>query len=112
MQDLVDKYPMTDTGYLLPIIRRQGNERLQYRNALRLVNDKLKTIAGLVGLHTNLTMYTSRHSWASIARNQDVPLAVISKGMGHDSEHTTLIYLASLDNSKVDKANELILEKL
>lgn len=26
MQDLVDKYPMTDTGYLLPIIRRQGNE--------------------------------------------------------------------------------------
>ena len=112
MQDLVDKYPMTDTGYLLPIIRRQGNERLQYRNALRLVNDKLKTIARLVGLHTNLTMYTSRHSWASIARDQDVPLAVISEGMGHDSEHTTLIYLASLDNSKVDKANELILEKL
>lgn len=112
MQDLVDKYPMTDTGYLLFIIKRQGNERLQYRNALRLVNDKLKTIAGLVGLHTNLTMYTSRHSWASIARNQDVPLAVISEGMGHDSEHTTLIYLASLDNSKVDKANELILEKL
>lgn len=112
MQDLVDKYPMTDTGYLLPIIRRQGNKRLQYRNALRLVNDKLKTIAGLVGLHTNLTMYTSRHSWASIARNQDVPLAVISEGMGHDSEHTTLIYLASLDNSKVDKANERIFEKL
>ena len=112
MQDLVDKYPMTDTGYLLFIIKRQGNERLQYRNALRLVNDKLKTIAGLVGLHTNLTIYTSRHSWASIARNQDVPLAVISEGMGHDSEHTTLIYLASLDNSKVDKANELILEKL
>lgn len=112
MQDLVDKYPMPDTGYLLPIIKRQDNERLQYRNALRLVNDKLKTIAGLVGLHTNLTMYTSRHSWASIARNQNVPLAVISEGMGHDSEHTTLIYLASLDNSKVDKANELILEKL
>ena len=112
MQDLVEKYPMTDTGYLLPIIKRQGNERLQYRNALRLVNDKLKTIAVLVGLHTNLTMYTTRHSWASIARNQDVPLAVISEGMGHDSEHTTLIYLASLDNSKVDKANELILEKL
>lgn len=112
MQELVDKYPMTDTGYLPPIIKRQDNERLQYRNALRLVNDKLKTIARLVGLHTNLTMYTGRHSWASIARNQDVPLAVISEGMGHDSEHTTLIYLASLDNSKVDKANELILEKL
>ena len=112
MQNLVDKYPVTDTEYLLPIIKRQDSERLQYRNALHLVNDKLKTIAELIGLHTNLTMYTSRHSWASIARNQDIPLAVISEGMGHESENTTLIYLASLDNSKVDKANELILEKL
>ena len=112
MQDLVDQYPVMDTEYLLPIIKRQGDERLQYRNALRLVNGKLKIIADLIGLRANLTMYTTRHSWASIARNQDVPLAVISEGMGHDSEHTTLIYLASLDNSKVDKANELILEKL
>lgn len=112
MQNLVDKYPVADTEYLLPIIRRQSSERLQYRNALRLVNDKLKTIAELIGLNTNLTMYTSRHSWASIAKNQNIPLAVISEGLGHESEQTTLIYLASLDSSKVDKANELILQKL
>ena len=112
MQDLVDKYPVMDTEYLLPIIKRQGDERLQYRNALRLVNGKLKIIADLIGLRANLTMYTTRHSWASIARKLDGPRAVISEGMGHDSEHPTLIYLASLDKSKVDKANELILEKL
>lgn len=112
MQELVDKYPVTDIEYLLPIIKKRNNERLQYRNALRLVNNKLKVIAAQVGLHTNLSMYTSRHSWASIARNQNIPLAVICEGMGHESENTTLIYLASLDNSKVDNANELILGKL
>lgn len=112
MQDIIDKYSDKDSEYLLPIIKANGNERLQYRNALRLVNNKLKVIGELAGLHTKLTMYTSRHSWASIAHDQNIPLSVISDGMGHESENTTLIYLASLDTSKVDKANEKILENL
>ena len=112
LQGILDKHPTGDSEYMLPIIKVRGNDRRQYRNMLRLVNNNLKKIAKLAGLHTNLTMYVSRHSWASAAKNQNIPLAVISEGMGHDSENTTLIYLASLDASKVDKANELILGKL
>ena len=95
MQEIVDKYQRNGTDYLLPIINKVGNEQRQYRNALRLVNNKLKEIAIIVGLQVNLTMYVSRHSWASIAKNKNVPLSVISEGMGHDSEATTQIYLAS-----------------
>lgn len=112
MQVIIDKYRDNDSKYMLPIIKRSGDERLQYRNALRLVNNKLKVIAKMAGLHVKLTMYMSRHSWASIARDQNIPLSVISDGMGHESENTTLIYLATIDTSKVDKANELILGKL
>lgn len=112
MQKILDKHPTEDSEYLLPIIRDRNNERRQYRNMLRLVNNNLKKISILAGLHTNLTMYVSRHSWASAAKDQNIPLSVISEGMGHDSENTTLIYLASLDTSRVDMANELILEKL
>lgn len=112
MQEIIDKYPANENGYLLPIIKTDRNERLQYRNALRLVNNKLKEISVSIGLQAKLTMYVSRHSWASIAKSQNIPLSVISAGMGHDSENTTRIYLASLDNSIVDKANELILGKL
>ena len=97
---------------MLPIIKTDRNERLQYRNALRLVNNKLKEISVSIGLQAKLTMYVSRHSWASIAKSQNIPLSVISAGMGHDSENTTQIYLASLDNSTIDKANDLILKKL
>ena len=50
--------------------------------------------------------------WASIARSKNVPLATISEAMGHDSENTTRIYLASLDTSQVDKANDIILKSL
>ena len=104
--------PANENGYLLPIIKTDRNERLQYRNALRLVNNKLKEISRSIGLQAKLTMYVSRHSWASIAKSQNIPLSVISAGMGHDSENTTQIYLASLDNSTIDKANDLILKKL
>ena len=57
-------------------------------------------------------LYKARHSWASIARSQNIPLSVISEGMGHDSEATTRIYLASIDSAAVDRANGLILGKL
>lgn len=112
MQEIIDKYPVTGNVYLLPIIKKETNERLVYRNALRLVNNKLKDISKLIGLQSRLTMYVARHSWASIAKSQNIPLSVISEGMGHDSETTTRIYLASLDNSMIDNANKLILKKL
>ena len=57
-----------------------------------------------------LTMYVSRHSWASIAKSKNIPLSVISEGMGHESENTTRIYLATLDTDTIDKANSLILK--
>lgn len=64
MQEIIDKYPANENGYLLPIIKTDRNERLQYRNALRLVNNKLKEISVSIGLQAKLTMYVSRHSWA------------------------------------------------
>lgn len=113
MQMLLDKYPENDSEYLLPIIKNSGtNERYTYRNVGYNVNHNLKTIAKKVGITIPLTLYVARHSWASAAKAKGIPLSVISEGMGHDSETTTQIYLASLDTSVVDKANSLILKSL
>lgn len=57
-------------------------------------------------------LYISRHCWASVARSKNIPISIISEGMGHDSEATTRIYLASLDTSAIDRANSLILKDL
>ena len=89
-----------------------GNERTQYQNAMYLINRKLKDIGKMTGVQLPLTMYVARHSWASVAKNKNVPISVISEGMGHDSEMTTQIYLASLDTAVVDKANKMILKSL
>ena len=57
-------------------------------------------------------MYVARHSWATIAKSQGVPIGVISEGLGHDSERTTMIYLAALESSAIDKANRKIIKAL
>ena len=79
---------------------------------LATVNDKLKRIGQQLGLVIPLTSYVARHAWASIAKSKNIPISTISEAMGHDSENTTRIYLASLDTSIVDKANSLILKSL
>ena len=113
MQIILDKYPENASDYLLPIIRNPGtNERCTYRNVGYNINHNLKSIANMVGVQIPLTLYVARHSWASAAKAKGIPLSVISEGMGHDSEATTQIYLASLDTSVVDKANSIILKSL
>ncbi len=109
IQAIINKYKAQTTDFLLPIIRSGGKERKQYQNKLRQVNHYLKKIATLIHLSLPLSMYVARHSWASIARSKSIPLSVISEGMGHDSELTTQIYLASLNNSVIDNANASIL---
>ena len=113
MQTILDKYPENPTQYLLPIIiKEDGNQRRHSRNVNESINHHLKKVAEKVGILSPLTMYCARHSWASAAKAKGIPLSVISEGMGHDSEATTQIYLASLETSVVDKANALILKSL
>ena len=114
MAEIVAKYEgRSTTQYLLPIITNPlTDERIQYRNAIYRVNTALKVVAKMAGLSIPLSMYCARHGWASIAKSKNIPLSVISEGMGHDSEETTRIYLASLDSNVIDKANSLILKDL
>lgn len=113
MQIVLDKYPKNESDYLLPVIKTTGiNERCAYRNVGYNINRSLKQISNMLGLKFRLTMYVARHSWASAAKAKGIPLSVISEGMGHDSEATTQIYLASLDTSVVDRANAVILKSL
>ncbi len=113
MQEIVSRYPVNENGYLLPILTgRRGDERSAYRNVLARINRHLKLMMPVAGLGSPVTLYCARHSWASAALLKGVPVSVISRGMGHDSERTTHIYLSSLDSSVVDRANRLIIESL
>ena len=113
MQELVDKYSTDGSSYLLPIIKDATSDvRRQYIYAAHNVNRSLRKLGERLGVSTPLTMYVARHSWASVAHSKHIPLSVISESLGHDSETTTRIYLASLNRGELDKANKIILDSL
>ncbi|NDV95412.1 hypothetical protein D0T84_10865 [Dysgonomonas sp. 521] len=111
MQKLIDSFAgeMAGSPYVFPAITlADKNERLQYETALSSQNRHLKQLAKQAGIDVPLSTHVSRHSWASIAKSNDIPLWVISEGLGHSSEKVTYTYLASLERSRLDKANEAV----
>ena len=115
ISDIINRYASkSKLGYLLPIITRTDAEKAytQYKNKRSYYNKLLKKISQLIGPDILLTSYVSRHSWATIARNMNISLAVISAGMGHSSETMTRIYLTSLEASTIDQANSAILNHI
>lgn len=112
MQEIVERYDACGP-YILPIVSPdKGDERLQYRQCQCRINAYLKRLGRMMGFLHPLTMYVARHSWASVAKSRNVPLSIISEGMGHDSDATTRIYLASIEASRIDEANSSILNAL
>jgi len=93
-------------SFVFPIIRRKGKEYLDYRNALRLLNKKLKDIGEMAELSAPLTTYTARHSWGTVAKRMGHSIAKISEGYGHSTEQTTQIYLDSFEQEELDAMNE------
>lgn len=91
-----------------PVRKKQSN----YATALHIYNERLKIISGMLGLENPLTSYTPRHTWANLAKLSGVEMRVISEAMGHTSEDTTRIYLALINNSVLDKANETVINTL
>lgn len=114
MELITQKYKSKESSpYLFPILdESKGNVRKQYHNTSTLINRNLKILGKEIGLEIPLTMYVARHSWATTARNEGIPISIISEGMGHDSEKTTQIYLASLNNQVIDSANRQIIKLL
>lgn len=115
MDDIVKKYASTnkESEYLLPIIiDKYKCSNQQYSVVSAKINRHLKKIAEILHLQINLTMYVARHSWASAAKYKNIPLSVISEGMGHNNETTTQIYLSQLDTKVIDRANRMIINSL
>lgn len=110
IERIIKKYMRSDSDYIFPIATCKADEYTKERNCLEYTNKKLKELAIYCNIDANLTMYVARHSWASIAHNvANVPLSVISKGMGHSNEKVTQIYLSSFGNKDIDSANNNII---
>ena len=100
-----------ESPYVFPIIKREDLQ-MQYRDihwARKRYNKQLKDLAKACDIAQNLTAYVSRHSFATQAMLQQVPLNAISSMLGHSSLKTTEIYLKSLPSNILDDYNAKIM---
>ena len=112
---IIDKYK--GVGYLLDIMDTFAD----YRNFLHRMGIALKQIGGMkrVGrggkkvrtpLFPELSSYWSRHTWATIAAELDIPKETISEALGHSiGSEVTSIYI-KFDRKKVDEANRKVID--
>lgn len=115
IKELVSKYRYKcHLSYLLPILKEanKAKARHEYKTASQRIDRNLKKLGVLLDIPVKLTMYVARHSWATAAQSNHVPITAISRCLGHDSEETTAIYLTEIETSETDKANEIVLRCL
>ena len=122
LKHIIEKYVRHNRQrYILPWLNNISEDEntsshySAYKTAINTYNRNLHYLSRLLkanGTDAHLTSYVSRHSWATAARKHNIPLCVISAALGHMSEKTTEIYLASIENPLIDEANKLIINAL
>ena len=99
-------------NYLFSILRGDKSQKdesiyKEYQSALRRFNNQLKSLSRELHLKSVVTSYTIRHSWATNAKYQGIPIEMISESLGHKSIKTTQIYLKGFELEKRTEANKL-----
>ena len=98
MWEIIERYLCDDSGSI-------PEERKQYESALRLYNKHLYRLSERLGLGVRLTSYVARHTWATLAYNEDIPVSKISAGLSHASEEITHTYLRSFSDEQLAVVN-------
>lgn len=102
-----------DSPYLFSILgSAEGTAEAykEYQSALRNFNYNLSVLRQSLGIGSELTSYTARHTWATMAYYCEIHPGVISEAMGHSSITVTETYLKPFQERKIDDANRHVLE--
>ena len=106
---LIDKYADPASPYLLPMLR-EGDSYQAYRLIQRKLNKRILQVGEILQFPFPLTFYAARHTWASLAQEEGIPISVISTCMGHGSESTTRVYLRQINHDVLDEANSRVIK--
>lgn len=112
---IIMKYSSRTEGspYVFPILGKlTGREAYRrFTSALAEYNRALRKLSVQAGV-PHVSSYVPRHSWATAARNSGADISTVSEALGHRSEQTTRIYLASFDRRKIERVNKRLVDRL
>lgn len=112
IQAILEKYK-TESDFLLPVLKEEvsaTNARERCKRHLKLINKHIKLVAAELKIsgHNKLTYYCARHSYARTLQLSDCNINLISQCLGHSSPQTTLNYLSTIEQDKIDASDALL----
>jgi len=114
---LIDKWgqkPALPETYVFPILKT-GMTPQEERNAIvqatKNINKHIKNISEAIGLGSNVSTYTARHSFATILKNSGVSTEAISEALGHSHVKVTDSYLKEFEITEKAKQWENLMPK-
>jgi integrase/recombinase XerD len=101
LNSIIEKYGNKDkskNSYIFPIINEGMSEEekdQRKRSFTRFINQHLKNLAKDNGLNENISTYWARHSFATMAIRNNIPVKFVSDSLGHTNIRTTENYIDS-----------------
>lgn len=115
---IIDPLCSPDRDYLLPVLAN-GIEEDSVRSKriihqwIKTTNKYLKRLSEQVGLCSPVTTYSSRHSFATIAKRMGYSNELIAEALGHEyGNRITNIYLDTFDSDVLDDMHKRVIMML
>ena len=110
---LLQKYrDKTDSEYLFPLLHGglfMEEHHHRYQETLRHFNRELARLMKQLLPGVSVSSYTARHTWATLAYHNGVPVGLISQSVGHSSIRVTMTYLKPFDAEVIDRINRQVI---
>ena len=99
-KSIINKYLAFEnsTGYVFPFLKESeiGNDskvlHKKRGSQAAMINRILKNLAKMAGITKKLTFHCSRHTFATLALRHGIPIATLSKILGHSNITQTMVY--------------------
>ena len=114
-ENILDQMNMTDCEYLLhviPIGLTEDSIRAKriIQQCIKTTNKYLKRLSTEVSLGSSVTTYSSRHSFATIAKRMGYSNELIAEALGHQhGNKITNIYLDSFEATVIDEMHHHVI---
>lgn len=112
---IIDPLYSPDREYLLPILANGivedsvSSKRIIHQ-WIKTTNKYLKRLSEQVGLYSPVTTYSSRHSFATIAKRMGYSNELIAEALGHEyGNKVTNIYLDSFEEEALDAMHKHVI---
>jgi integrase len=95
------------------LLPAKGNDADKVLNVYcnQALNRRLKEVVTMANIHKHISHHCARHTFATLAVANGIPIEVVSKLLGHTSTKVTTLYVKILEGQKVvamDKYNTML----